>query len=1205
MKRHTKLFAVVMTLVLAFTMMFASISVNAATVKPKALYLKATATTVDIGGSVTVSVSKVNPTKASKSVSWKSSNTKVATVSSAGKVVGKKTGTVTITATSKVNKKVKKTIKIYVKDLKATSVTLDAEEKELFEGATTTLKATVKGAVGFKNQGAEWSTSDASVATVSQDGTVTTVKPGTATITAKDAAGGTKSASCTVTVKEVPTVKSFEYGPKTVFVNPAYVAAVQKENPDAVILDVCWGEDYSTSTHVKGAVHMNSDSVENDDCDPWPMGDGYDDFEIYGRYYVDPDDNFNIRNDSQLGTLMRRYGITSDTEVVITGKISNGNGGYGPLSGVTRVAYALINYGVKSVRVVDGGTEACIAAGVPMETKVNKPNSGGLFFRFGDRNENHYLCTIEEVQDKLVANPDDDFKLVSIRSEEEFKGETSGYGYIQTGGEPLGAVWGKNTDTGSYTHADGTVVTYDEMKTLLAETAGVDMDNDKEVSFYCGTGWRATIPFLIAYQNGNTNVSMYDGGWYQWELRGKTEPKLYPVQKCTPEERKNFSSVKATGKTTISLQLKETYDCSDKFVFTHKADGVKPLYSSSDSDVATVDEKGIVTAKAKGSAVITVSFADDSRTVKFNINVRNDYNYVTAKQVFDNLGNSNMVLLDSRKVADYAAGHIPGAVSASTVSDADPSQATEADGQAADNIKAVVDKFKKDKQYVIVCYSGNRYAQAAAKLLKAEGVNNENIVTLGGDEGTISTEGGMKAWNANYPDYVVKKATSTSGFEFVNNATPEQLKADITGQKKYTVIDLRDIDSYAKGSIPGAASAPLSEVDETGKKNQVETAVAKEVLKAVVDANPNGLYTLICYSGNSFANYGRNILVNELDIDERHIITLEGGFAAWSAAGFDTEKHYNYVNAEYVHSKLGSDSVVLVDVRKASDYNTAHVPGAVSASCESAVSGSTEDGVAADNIKKVVDNYGKNKEYILLCYSGNRYAREATACLLNLGVSSRNIKTLGGDDSAQSSNGGMKAWRAHYPAELTGEISNDTTAHTVTLQCQVANNSKAAEHWFIVSKGGSMEENTVLTTNVSTDDFYYALEAVAGSKVWNSGSVASFEDGITLDQLVKGGDGNADFAKFDVTVSWGGNTYKLSDVISEASHNGKAYDGTYDIAFAGNLENQHKAGTGCITCFGGCFMGITSGHDTPMMIGYTPKNLPAVGETVTVTYTLK
>lgn len=400
------------------------------------------------------------------------------------------------------------------------------------------------------------------------------------------------------------------------------MAAVQKENPDAVILDVCWGTEYSTPSHVKGAVHMNSDSVEYDDCDPWPMGDGYDDFEIYGKYYVDPDDNFNIRNDDHLSTLMRRYGITADTEVIITGNISNGRGGYGPLSGVTRVAYALINYGVKSVRVVDGGTDACIAAGVPMETQGNEPKSGGASYEFGERNANHYLCTIEEAQDKLVANPDDSFKLVSIRSEEEFKGETSGYGYIQTGGEPLGALWGKNTDTGSYTHDDGTVVTYDEMKALLKETAGIDIDdNSLEVSFYCGTGWRATIPFLIAYQNGNTNVSMYDGGWYQWELRQKSEPGKYPSQKISPEERTHFSSVKPTGKTTITLEKDAAYDLSDKLSYTHEGT-YKAVWASSDESVVKVDAAGKVTAVGAGSAKVTVSYENDSRTVTFNINVK-------------------------------------------------------------------------------------------------------------------------------------------------------------------------------------------------------------------------------------------------------------------------------------------------------------------------------------------------------------------------------------------------------------------------------------------------------------------------------------------------------------------------------------------------------------------------------------------------------
>ena len=63
---------------------------------------------MDIKGKVKVSVYKTKPSKASKSVKWKSSNKKVATVSKSGYVTGKKKGTVKITATSKKNKKAKK-----------------------------------------------------------------------------------------------------------------------------------------------------------------------------------------------------------------------------------------------------------------------------------------------------------------------------------------------------------------------------------------------------------------------------------------------------------------------------------------------------------------------------------------------------------------------------------------------------------------------------------------------------------------------------------------------------------------------------------------------------------------------------------------------------------------------------------------------------------------------------------------------------------------------------------------------------------------------------------------------------------------------------------------------------------------------------------------------------------------------------------------
>jgi thiosulfate/3-mercaptopyruvate sulfurtransferase len=70
----------------------------------------------------------VTPAKASKKVSFKSSNAKVAKVNSKGVVTGLKAGKATITATSTVNKKVKASIKITVKDEVAGDLVISASE---------------------------------------------------------------------------------------------------------------------------------------------------------------------------------------------------------------------------------------------------------------------------------------------------------------------------------------------------------------------------------------------------------------------------------------------------------------------------------------------------------------------------------------------------------------------------------------------------------------------------------------------------------------------------------------------------------------------------------------------------------------------------------------------------------------------------------------------------------------------------------------------------------------------------------------------------------------------------------------------------------------------------------------------------------------------------------------------------------------------
>lgn len=220
MKRSKKMFTAMLALCVALSMAMASVTANAATKKPKKIYLKATSTTVDIKGKVKVSVYKTKPSKASKSVKWKSSNKKVATVSKSGYVTGKKKGTVKITATSKKRKKVKKTIKIKVTNLKAKSVTMSKKSAILFPNDKTTLKATVKGSAGFYNQGVTWKSSNTSVATVTSKGIVTAKKAGRATITATEK-GGSKKATCAVTVSGIKVDKANKSVSVTATVNNA------------------------------------------------------------------------------------------------------------------------------------------------------------------------------------------------------------------------------------------------------------------------------------------------------------------------------------------------------------------------------------------------------------------------------------------------------------------------------------------------------------------------------------------------------------------------------------------------------------------------------------------------------------------------------------------------------------------------------------------------------------------------------------------------------------------------------------------------------------------------------------------------------------------------------------------------------------------------------------------------------------------------
>ena len=274
-----------------------------------------------------------------------------------------------------------------------------------------------------------------------------------------------------------------------VFVSPEWIKSVidgkQEESKDFVILEAAWGEVADdkayTEGHIPGALHMNTD-------------------------YIESEEFWNIRTPEEITELMKKYGITKDTTVITYGNSP-------VISADDRVAMTLLWAGVENVKNLSGGIDAWKNAGYELETTVNEPKATDKDFGVTIPAHPEYILSIDQVKDKLKN--DKNFKLVSIRSRDEFEGKTSGYGYIDRAGEPLGAIWGHDTDDGSYNNEDGTVANIVTVKKYLAES-GASLGN--EVSYYCGTGWRAAIPFLIEYDEGIRTMSVYDGGWFQWQM---------------------------------------------------------------------------------------------------------------------------------------------------------------------------------------------------------------------------------------------------------------------------------------------------------------------------------------------------------------------------------------------------------------------------------------------------------------------------------------------------------------------------------------------------------------------------------------------------------------------------------------------------------------------------------------------------------------
>ncbi len=249
------------------------------------------------------------------------------------------------------------------------------------------------------------------------------------------------------------------------------------------IFEVSWGDEKAgdyLKGHIKGAVHINTDEAEEG-----PI--------------------WNRLSDPKLQKFAENNGITTDSTVILYGSDSMAS---------FRIAAILKYMGVKDVRVLNGALAAWKNSGYELETTSNKKVPVSSFGAVVPVNKGYI---VDMPQAKEILADKNGSKLVDIRSWDEYIGKTPGYKDITAKGRPAGAVWGHaGTDSGhlqDFRNVDNTMRNASEILAMWKEQG---ITPEQKLSFYCGTGWRAAEVLTYADTMGLKNISLYDGGWYEW-----------------------------------------------------------------------------------------------------------------------------------------------------------------------------------------------------------------------------------------------------------------------------------------------------------------------------------------------------------------------------------------------------------------------------------------------------------------------------------------------------------------------------------------------------------------------------------------------------------------------------------------------------------------------------------------------------------------
>jgi thiosulfate/3-mercaptopyruvate sulfurtransferase len=208
-----------------------------------------------------------------------------------------------------------------------------------------------------------------------------------------------------------------------------------------------------------------------------------------------------IVSKDNLQKLLRDAGVNQGSTVVLYGDTNNWFAAWG--------AWVLDIYGVKDVKLLDGGRRKWEAEKRELSSQVAVPKPGNV--TLADANP----ALRARLADVLAAaEKKSNAKLVDIRSPDEFNGKIIAPAGIQElairAGHVPGAV---NVPWGEAVAADGTFKPAADLKALYAAKG---IDGSAPVITYCRIGERSSHTWFALVKILGYDVKNYDGSWTEY-----------------------------------------------------------------------------------------------------------------------------------------------------------------------------------------------------------------------------------------------------------------------------------------------------------------------------------------------------------------------------------------------------------------------------------------------------------------------------------------------------------------------------------------------------------------------------------------------------------------------------------------------------------------------------------------------------------------